>query len=100
MKYFVQSLLILCDGTYSFVHRFSGKWIWSQRTNTTYILSYVNIYEVDANDNYIRDWDYKSNPFTTDFIYDSDDFNPPSVYVIGIIDDYVIDLNQDGLYDR
>jgi hypothetical protein len=87
-------------GTYSFVLRFSGKWIWTQRTKTTYILSYVNIYEVDAYDNYVQEWDYKSNPFTTDFVYDSDDFNPPSIYVKGIIDDYVIDLNQDGLYDR
>lgn len=87
-------------GTYSFVLGFPGKWIWEQRTKTTYILNYVSIYEVDAYDNYIQEWDYKNNPFTTDFIYDSDDFNPPSAWVKGLIDEYVIDLNSDGLYDR
>lgn len=86
-------------GTVPFVLVFPGSWIWSQHTNTTYILSYVSIVEVDEFNNYIKEWDYRNDPFTTDFIYDSNDFNAPPGFFTGNFNETLVDSDLDGLSD-
>ncbi|MFX1506399.1 MAG: hypothetical protein ACFFDC_09815 [Promethearchaeota archaeon] len=90
---------ILAVGTVSFVLTFSGEWIWSQHTTTTYLLNYVYIDEYDTSNNRIRQWDYRDDPFTTDTLYNSDDFNPPPILFTGNFAESLVDLDSDGLND-
>jgi hypothetical protein len=78
---------------------FPGSWIWSQHTITTYLLDYVYIYEVDTSNNVIKQWDYRDDPFTTDVVYDSDEFNAPPVIFTGVFTEGLADLDSDGLTD-
>ncbi|MFX0122551.1 MAG: hypothetical protein ACFFAE_02880 [Candidatus Hodarchaeota archaeon] len=86
-------------GTVSFVLVFPGSWIWSQHMNITYLLDYVYIYEVDANNNDIQQWDYSDNSFTTDVVYDSNKFNAPPVLFTDNFTENLVDIDSDGLYD-
>ena len=90
---------VLAVGTISFVLTFPSDWIWSQHTTTTYLLDNVYIDEVDVYNNYIRQWDYRDDPFTTDTLYNSDEFSPPPVTFTGFFDESLDDLDSDGKSD-
>ncbi len=94
-----EPMQVLSVGTVSFVLTFPGSWIWSQHSNTTYLLDYVYIYEVDASNNDIKQWDYRNDPFTTDVVYDSDKFNAPPVIFTGVFTEGLADLDSDGSTD-
>lgn len=87
------------DGTHLFVLSFPGRWIWLQHTITTYLLDYVYVYELDEYNNVIRDWDYRDDPFTTDLIYDSNNFCAPPAFFTGNFNEVLNDSDSDGNYN-
>ncbi|MHA1225691.1 MAG: hypothetical protein ACTSPV_03005 [Candidatus Hodarchaeales archaeon] len=88
----------LSTGTLSMVLSFDGQWIWRQHTNTTYILDYVRIEEIDEFDSYIRSWDEVWDAYVTN-VTNSDDFEHPKAYFTGNINESRIDTDSDGDYD-
>ena len=73
--------------------RFSGARIWQSRTNGTFDLRYLGLYNAS-------DWsqlDYRYYAYTTK-AYNFTDFKPQAVFVPGI-KDYGIDENSNNLYD-
>ncbi|MHA2252897.1 MAG: hypothetical protein ACXAD7_21215 [Candidatus Kariarchaeaceae archaeon] len=76
-----------------------SQWFWSQRMNTTYLLEYVRIEEVDDSENHVWTWDEENNAFGTDLIYNSTDFAAPIAYFTGNFVEGKRDLDSDGFYD-
>jgi len=85
-------------GTISVELNFPANWIWRQRANTTYILSYIGIIEVDDNDDSIRYWDEKWDVYITNMT-DSAKFEHPRAYFTGNFQETRIDRNSDGRYE-
>ncbi len=87
-------------GIYNFLCILPGSWIWSQHTTTSYTINYIYLEEVDNNDDYIEEWDYAYNPYTTS-TYNSDDFIPPLAYFTGYFSTSLLDTDdpKDGLAD-
>jgi len=73
--------------------RFDGPEIWQTRTNDTFDLRYLGLY--NANDWY--QLDHRDYAYTTDH-YNYTDFRPPAVFLPGIRD-YGFDEDSNGLYD-
>ncbi|MFX0013123.1 MAG: hypothetical protein ACFFB2_04785 [Promethearchaeota archaeon] len=94
-----EAMDVLLVGTVSFVLPFPGDWIWRQHINTTYLLDYVSISEVDDNDNQIYTWDSKGTPFTTDFVYNSAEFIAPVAFFTGNFYEALFDSDLDTLND-
>ena len=88
----------LATGTLSIELNFPANWIWRQRANTTYILSYIGIIEVDDNNDYIRYWDEKWDVYITNMT-DSAKFEHPRAYFTGNFQETRIDTNSDGIYE-
>ena len=73
--------------------RFDGPRIWQTRTNDTFDLRFLGLYNAS-------DWyqlDYRYYAYTTDH-YNYTDFRPPAVFMPGVRD-YGYDENSNGLYD-
>ncbi|NHJ01125.1 MAG: hypothetical protein EAX86_03235 [Candidatus Heimdallarchaeota archaeon] len=77
---------------------FPSAWFWAQHTNTSYILSYVQITETDSSGNSLRSWDTIYNAYTTS-IYDSTDFDAPPAYITGNFYEWTVDKDSDGDFD-
>jgi hypothetical protein len=73
--------------------RFYGARIWQSRTNSTYDVRYLRLYNAS-------DWsqlDYRNYAYTTNW-YNYTDFRPPAVFMPGV-SDYGYDENSNELFD-
>jgi len=90
---FVSNDVTLNAGNQTVQLRFNGAYIWQSRTNDTFDLRFLRLYDAS-------NWsqlDYRYNTYTTDtYIYT--DFRPPAV-LMPDIRDYGYDENGNGLYD-
>jgi subtilisin family serine protease len=73
--------------------RFNGVRIWQSRTNGTFDLRYLGLY--NASDG--SQLDYRYYAYTTKY-YNYTDWRPPAVFMLGI-SDYGLDTDGNGLYD-
>jgi hypothetical protein len=89
---------VASNGTITIDLNFPGGWIWAQRTNTSYLVQHIRIYEVTIDGNYIYDWDSRDNTFVTN-VYNSDDFDSPPAFLTGIVLETPYDYDSDGYFD-
>ncbi|MFW9994100.1 MAG: hypothetical protein ACFFD4_18795 [Candidatus Odinarchaeota archaeon] len=66
-------------GTHSVELEFPGGWIWSQNTNSSYMLEYVSIYDESG-----YHWGEINPNFVTSQIYDSNDFIFPPATILSL----------------
>ncbi|MCG2758785.1 MAG: hypothetical protein L6263_10175, partial [Desulfobacteraceae bacterium] len=91
------------NGTYAYLYPgnqtvqliFNGARIWQYRTNDTFDLKYLGLYNVSGW--WWDELDYIYDAYTTK-LYNYTDFRPQAFFMPGI-NDYGLDTNSNGLYD-